>query len=179
MKSKIFVCCTASAMLALLSFPPNAQAQWWNVGGNAKDPRKPQQQPRARQPVAKDAYKAVSLTKEPELPFLPRWTGRKPLFIEGHYYPFLSPIETYTCSWAYLEPAGTVIGWWREALAGEGWKVNTRVSRENMVVARHGKEPLEIQFQVSPSAKTGYRTVAEVRYTKNPKFQLKEPPGRR
>lgn len=178
MKSRISVCLTTSAMLTML-IPLGAHAQWWNVGGNSNnnDPNKPQQ--RARQPVAKDAYKAVSLTKEPDLAYLPRWTGQKPLFVDGHYYPYLSPIETYTCSWAYKEPAGTVIGWWREALAGTGWKINTKVSRDNMVVARHIKEPLEIQFQVSPSAKQGYRTVAEVRYSKNPKFQLKEPPGRR
>lgn len=169
----------AMLSLSIASMPPAAHAQWWNVGGNASSGNNPNQQQRPRQPVAKDAYKTVLLTKEPDLPFMPHWTGQKPLFVDGHYYPFLSPIETYTCSWAYREPAGTVITWWREALTGAGWKINSKVSRDNMVVARHTKEPVELQFQVSPSAKAGYRTVAEVRYSKNPKFQMSPKPGRR
>lgn len=167
----------AFAAIILLSFlaTEEAKAQWWNTGGAQTDPRKKRPPP---PPLPAKAFETVSLTQAPNLAYFPMWTGMKPLFLDGHFYPNLPPIEVYTVAWAYKEPAGTVMSWYSDALAGQGWVINRAISRDNMLVARHGKEPLEIQFQVSPSAKPGYRCTAEVRWTKNPKFTQPKPTRR-
>jgi hypothetical protein len=165
MKRSLSLAFAAIILLSALA-TQEAQAQWWNTGSNV-DPKKKKRPPLP--PLPPQTFATTNLTQAPSLPYFPQWTGFKPLFLDGHFYPNLEPIEVYTCAWAYKEPAGTIVSWYSDALTNSGWVINKAISRENMLVARHAKEPIELQFQVSPSAKAGYRCTAEVRWTKNPK----------
>jgi hypothetical protein len=157
----------AFAAIILLSFlaTQEAKAQWWNTGGGAQSNQKPKRPPPP--PLPKDALKNVTLSQAPALAYWPVWTGFKPLFLGGAYYPNMPPIETYLVSWAFKEPAGTVISWYNDALGAQGWVINRTTSRDNMIVAKHSKEPLELQFTVGPSPRPGYRCTGEVRWIKN------------
>jgi hypothetical protein len=177
MKRSIQLALAAIILLSTLA-TEEAKAQWWNTGTNATNNQDPKKRRPPIPPLPDNAYKTVNLVTAPNLAYFPQWTGYKPLFLDGHFYPNLPPIEVYTAAWAYKEPAGTVISWYSDALGANGWVINRAISRENMIVARHAKEPIELQFQVSPAAKPGYRCTAEVRWTKNPKVYGPRQPRR-
>jgi hypothetical protein len=162
MKRSFHLVFAACILLGCVGFAPHADAQFWGQPQKQKRPPLP--------PRPKGTFKTIPLTQPPALPYFPSWTGYKPLYIDGHSYPNLAPIEVYTLSWAYKEPAGTVLNWYTEALKMNGWQVNPQITRSDMVVARHQKEPYEVTFQVSANAKPGYKCIGEVRFLKNPGF---------
>lgn len=155
----------ACALLVAVGIPLAAEAQFWNPqNGQGEQPKKRVNTYKADP----HAFDTQELRTPPELPHFPSWTGQKPLYIEGLTFPRRLPKEIYTMTWQYKEPADTVINWYSEALAGSGWQVDKSISRANVVTARHMRDNIDVSVQVSPGAKVGYKTTAEIRYTKHP-----------
>jgi len=157
----------ALALLVAVGIPRAAQAQFWNQPKPTEQGQPPQKRVNTYK-ADPHAFDTQALRTPPDLPYFPSWTGAKPLYVEGLTFPRRLPKEIYTMTWQYKEPAGVIINWYTEALPQAGWKVDESIARANVVTARHMREDIDVSIQVSPAARNGYKTTAEIRYTKHP-----------
>lgn len=114
-----------------------------------------------------NAYDTVSVHTPPELPYLPPWSGKKPLFIQGLTFPRLMPRQIYTLIYQYKEPKDQVMEWYRDTLQSNNWWIQPEACTDSVITARHKEQPIDVSIQVSNGGQSGYKCTTQIRYDKH------------
>lgn len=166
--SRVFKLLLTATLSLAITTGLNAQAQWWGQQTQTQPGKTPPPKRVNTYKMNPRAFDTTTLHTPPDLAYVPMWTGQKPRFVDGFFYQKQMPVENYTLTWQYKEPANIVMQWYRDNLPSQGWKVLEDQSRENVVNCRHTKENIDFTVQVSPGAVAGYACTVEMRYQKLP-----------
>lgn len=98
-------------------------------------------------------YQTTDLTSMPNFPGLPRYSGVKPLFMDGAHLPNTKTGPVYNVRLCTRESQQTVLNWYRKALQQYGWQMTEADGNNSVVSARKDKSICRVM--VSPPSEPG------------------------
>jgi hypothetical protein len=109
--------------------------------------------------------KAARLSKEPEFPYVPPYTGKGVKFLSGLSHPKMrNGRQCIQGRYLAKEDSKTVLAWYRSALQGEGWTLEQGQPVASAVAARKLKDGLIVFVHARDNPGSGYRCEYLIRY---------------
>lgn len=109
--------------------------------------------------------RAVPLTKAPDFPDVPPYSGKGVQFIDGISHPqMMGGKKCIQGRYRAKDDAATVLGWYRNALQANGWTLEQQQSQRVEVAARKMNQGLSVFIRARDSSLSPYRSEFFVRY---------------
>lgn len=159
-------------LLALTFVTPtpglSQQAQPGDQTSNSSKPYKGTlpQGPRRSVPFPKPdpkEHNTMPLTSAPSLPDIPDYTGVKPRFEGGHYFPELHQGKCWAVSTLCRESPSQVYSWYVDALRARGWVLDPHGTYENHIVARIRDKGAYCTVNIGPAGEAPYQSAVSLR----------------